>query len=48
MRRLVLNIAKVAPEKDAARGKLKKPGWSDNILLQVVRAAVRLDLPQKS
>ena len=49
MRRLALNVARVSPEKDAMRGKLKKAGWSDDALMDLVRAAVRLDPPpQKS
>ena len=45
MRRLALNVARAAPEKDAMRRKLKKAGWSDDALMQLVRAAVRLDPP---
>ncbi len=45
MRRLALNVARVAPGKDAMRGKLKKAGWSDEALIELVRAAVGLEPP---
>ena len=47
MRRLALNVARMAPGKDAMRGKLKKAGWSEDALIELVRAAVRLKPPQR-
>ena len=43
------NVARVAPGKDAMREKLKEAGWSDGALMEMVRAAVRLEpSPRKS
>jgi len=47
MRRLALNLARMAPGKDTMRGKLKKTGWSDDALIGLVWAAVRLEPPPR-
>ncbi len=39
LRRLALNIARREPTKDAMRGKLKRPAWNDDFLLNLIRAA---------
>ena len=38
LRRLALNVARIEPGKDAMRGKLKRAGWDNNFLLDMVRA----------
>lgn len=49
MRWLALYIARVVPKKEEMCGKLKKAGWNDDALMQLVRVAVRQDpLPRKS
>jgi len=47
MRRPTLNVAGMAPGKDAMRGKPEKAGWSDGALTGLVRATVRLKPPQR-
>lgn len=39
MRRMALNIARNAPGKDAMRGKLKRAGWDNRFLIDMIRAA---------
>ena len=39
LRRLALNVARVEPGRDAMRGKLKRAGWDNNFLLNMIRAA---------
>ena len=41
MRRMALNIARWEPGKDAMRGKLKRAGWDNRFLLNMIRAAAR-------
>ena len=41
MRRMALNIVRREPGKDAMRGKLKRAGWDDRFLLNMIRAAAR-------
>ena len=43
LRRLALNIARVQPDKDSMRGKLKRAGWNTDFLLDMVRAALQLE-----
>ena len=43
LRRLALNIARVQPDKDSMRGKLKRAGWDTDFLLDMVRAALQLE-----
>ena len=38
LRRLALNVARIEPGKDAMRGKLKRAGWDNNFLLNMIRA----------
>lgn len=38
LRRLALNVARMEPGKDAMRGKLKRAGWDNNFLLNMIRA----------
>ena len=42
-RRLALNIARVQPDKDSMRGKLKRAGWDTDFLLDMVRSALQLE-----
>ncbi len=43
LRRLSLNIARVQPDKDSMRGKLKRAGWNTDFLLDMVRATLQLE-----
>jgi predicted transposase YbfD/YdcC len=38
LRRLALNVAKLEPSKDSMRGKLKRAGWDDSFLAQMLIA----------
>ena len=40
---LALDIARVEPSKDAISGKIKKAGWSDDFMLNMVRSAANVD-----
>jgi predicted transposase YbfD/YdcC len=42
LRRMALNLARAEPAKGSMRGKIKKTGWSDDFLLDMIRAAVRI------
>ena len=39
LRRLALNVARAQPDKGSMRGKIKRAGWDDDFLLDMVRAA---------
>lgn len=39
LRRIALNLARAEPSKGSMRGKLKRAGWNDNFILQLIRAA---------
>ena len=39
LRRLALNVARAQPDKGSVRGKIKRAGWDDDFLLDMVRAA---------
>ena len=41
-RRMALNLARTEPTKGAMRSKIKKAGWSDDFMLDMIRAAVRV------
>ncbi len=43
LRRLALNIARVQPDQDSMRGKLKHAGWNTDFLLDMVRTALQLE-----
>ena len=43
LRRMALNLARVESSKGSMRGKLKRAGWQDDFLLDLVRAAAQLD-----
>src|SRR3954452_25299191 len=36
LRRLALNLAKLEPSKDSMRGKLKRAGWDNHLLAQML------------
>jgi hypothetical protein len=36
LRRLALNLAKLEPSKDSMRGKLKRAGWDNHFLAQML------------
>ena len=38
LRRMALNVARIEPGKDAMRGKLKRAGWDNNFLLDMIRS----------
>lgn len=42
LRRMALNLARTEPTKGSMRGKIKKAGWSDDFMLDMIRAAVRV------
>lgn len=42
LRRIALNLARSEPTKGSMRGKLKKAGWNDNFILDLIRAAVKV------
>jgi predicted transposase YbfD/YdcC len=42
LRRMALNLARTEPTKGSMRGKIKKAGWSDDFMLDMVRAAVQV------
>jgi len=42
LRRMALNLARTEPTKGSMRGKIKKAGWSDDFMLNMVRAAVQV------
>ena len=42
LRRMALNLARTEPAKGSMRGKIKKAGWSDDFLPDMIRAAVQL------
>jgi predicted transposase YbfD/YdcC len=42
LRRMALNLARTEPTKGSMRGKIKKAGWSDDFLLDMIRAAVQV------
>ena len=39
LRRLALNVARAQPDKGSMRGKIKRAGWDDDFLRDMVRAA---------
>jgi len=39
LRRIALNLARSEPTKGSMRGKLKKAGWNDNFILDLIRTA---------
>ena len=39
MRRVALNLARAEKSKGAMRGKLKKAGWHESVMLNLIRAA---------
>lgn len=39
LRRIALNLARSEPSKGSMRGKLKRAGWNDNFILDLIRAA---------
>lgn len=41
LRRMALNLARSEPTKGSMRGKIKKAGWSDDFMLDMIRAAVQ-------
>ena len=43
LRRMALNLARVESSKGSMRGKLKRAGWQDDFLLDLVRAAAQFD-----
>ena len=42
LRRMALNLARTEPTKGSMRGKIKKAGWSDDFMLDMIRAAVKV------
>jgi len=42
LRRMALNLARSEPTKGSMRGKTKKAGWSDDFMLDLIRAAVQV------
>ena len=42
LHRMALNLARTEPAKGSMRGKIKKAGWSDDCLPDMIRAAVQL------
>jgi predicted transposase YbfD/YdcC len=42
LRRTALNLARTEPTKGSMRGKIKKAGWSDDFMLDLIRAAVQV------
>ena len=42
LRRMALNLARLEPTKGSMRGKIKKAGWSDDFMLDMIRAAGQL------
>ena len=36
LRKLALNLARPQPGKDSMRGKLKRAGWNDNFLINIL------------
>ena len=38
LRRMALNVTRIEPGKDAMRGKLKRAGWDNNFLLDMIRS----------
>jgi predicted transposase YbfD/YdcC len=42
LRRMALNLARAQPAKGSMRGKIKKAGWSDDFMLDMIRAAVQI------
>jgi predicted transposase YbfD/YdcC len=41
-RRMALNLARSEPAKGSMRGKIKKAGWSDDFMLDMIRAAIQV------
>ena len=39
LRRIALNLARSEPSKGSMRGKLKRAGWNDTFILDLIRAA---------
>jgi predicted transposase YbfD/YdcC len=42
LRRMALNLARTESTKGSMRGKIKKAGWSDDFMLDMIRAAVQI------
>jgi len=42
LRRMALNLARTEPTKGSMRGKIKKAGWSDEFMLDLIRAAIHV------
>lgn len=42
LRRIALNLARTEPTKGSMRGKIKKAGWSDDFMLDMIRAAIQV------
>jgi predicted transposase YbfD/YdcC len=42
LRRMALNLARTAPAKGSMRGKIKKAGWCDDFMLDMIRAAIQV------
>ena len=42
LRRMALNLARAEPAKGSMRGKIKKAGWGDDFMLNMIRAAVQV------
>jgi len=40
LRRIALNMARTEPTKISMRGKLKKAGWNNDFILDLIRAAI--------
>ena len=44
LRKLVINLAKLEPSKASLRGKLKKAGWDNAFLAQILTQFVNLQM----
>ncbi len=42
LRRIALNLATSEPSKGSMRGKLKKAGWNDNFILNLIRTTANV------
>jgi hypothetical protein len=42
LRRMALNLARTEPTKGSMRGKIKKAGWSDDFMLDMIRTVIQL------
>ncbi len=42
LRRMALNLARTESTKGSMRGKIKKAGWSDDFMLDMIRAVIQL------